>query len=280
MVHHKPERRISRFEGNCRKSVPPRRRALRQRSSNLVALMLPRGNAYLYRQTGSVPNAGGEVEYVKLSYEQAQTLQNEISESSLNRDQIWSRAKQLAGGTTNTASVSKSAANQGVGYLRGQKMPVAAEASVEIEGRGGLELEGGEPVGEIGGGAKGIVVRGIGILSVFLTLKDACEAAGINGTKYHEMNAPYYFTDGQGSVFTVQTPGLISQIWRNPQRSYVAGPKMGQTEDITSEQVEEYKQQAEKKWGKYIPGGIFTNPRFIPARIVQVYQSLIHQREV
>jgi hypothetical protein len=49
-------------------------------------------------------------------------------------------------------------------------------------------------------------------------------------------------------------------------REFVAGPRKGQTEKITKEQVEEYRKQAEKEWGKYIPGSLFSEPRFIPGK--------------
>jgi hypothetical protein len=47
-------------------------------------------------------------------------------------------------------------------------------------------------------------------------------------------------------------------------RSYVAGPRAGETEKTTESEFEVYKKVAEETWGKYIPGSLFREPRFIP----------------
>jgi hypothetical protein len=50
----------------------------------------------------------------------------------------------------------------------------------------------------------------------------------------------------------------------SPYIKYVAGPRAGETETITSADVEVYRQEGEKRWGKLIPGGLFREPRFKP----------------
>jgi hypothetical protein len=47
-------------------------------------------------------------------------------------------------------------------------------------------------------------------------------------------------------------------------RVFVAGPRQGETEVITSEELAAYKKEGEEKWGKLIPGGVFFPPKFIP----------------
>jgi hypothetical protein len=43
----------------------------------------------------------------------------------------------------------------------------------------------------------------------------------------------------------------------------VAGPRAGQKEAISAADVDKYREEAEKIYGKYIPGGLFSEPRFI-----------------
>jgi hypothetical protein len=106
----------------------------------------------------------------------------------------------------------------------------------------------------------GGVTRAVAGLNVYLTLRDAAQAAGIAQPDYVQIDAPYYFTAQDGSVFTIKMPGWFGSYKRN----YVAGPRAGQTETITDFQFEVHKKVAEVTWGKYIPGGLFREPRFIP----------------
>lgn len=53
-------------------------------------------------------------------------------------------------------------------------------------------------------------------------------------------------------------------FWGNYERKFVAGPRAGKSEVITSAQFEVHKKEAEDIYGRYIPGGLFSSPRFIP----------------
>jgi hypothetical protein len=106
--------------------------------------------------------------------------------------------------------------------------------------------------------------RSFGGMAVYMTIRDAAEAAGVNGMDFQAINASHYFTDEFGSVFTVQEidKGLFrsNTYWR----TIIAGYKAGRSEKITVENYEVYKEMVEKKFGKYIPGGLFSKPKFIP----------------
>lgn len=43
-----------------------------------------------------------------------------------------------------------------------------------------------------------------------------------------------------------------------------AGPHKGQIEELTEAELTGYHDEAEAKWGNYIPGSLFREPRFIP----------------
>lgn len=110
-------------------------------------------------------------------------------------------------------------------------------------------------------GVRGATARAMGALTVYLTARDALQAAGILQPSYEVAERDtYHYIAEDGSVFVVWTAGLFS----NAKREFVAGPRKGQTETITSGQVEGYRKQAEKEWGKYIPETLFSGPRFIP----------------
>ncbi len=118
-------------------------------------------------------------------------------------------------------------------------------------------------------------VGALGALSVFLTLRDACQAAGVGRPDYVAVNAPYYFTDRDGSVFVVRVPGSLN-FWSSPSVLYVAGPRAGQTQPITNAEVRLYQLDAEIRYGRYIPGGFFRSPRFIPGterRTLPLYEG-------
>lgn len=61
----------------------------------------------------------------------------------------------------------------------------------------------------------------------------------------------------------VQVPGSWN-FWSDRKRKFVAGPRKGESEVITKEEVNAYREQAESKFGRYIPAGLFGEPRFIP----------------
>jgi hypothetical protein len=74
------------------------------------------------------------------------------------------------------------------------------------------------------------------------------------------------------SVFVVQTPGLLDYAaglvklgprW-TARVSFITGPRKGQAEYISAAELAEFQQLAEAKFGKYIPGSLFRDPRFIP----------------
>jgi hypothetical protein len=50
----------------------------------------------------------------------------------------------------------------------------------------------------------------------------------------------------------------------SPQRVYVAGPRARQRENITNAELDTYRQEGEALYGRYVPGGLFSSPRFIP----------------
>jgi hypothetical protein len=107
----------------------------------------------------------------------------------------------------------------------------------------------------------GFPVNGI---MIYGTLRQACQMAGIGHPDYETIDAPYYFTASDGSVFVVREPAWLRSFVTNPSRLYVAGPRAGQSEDITSAQVGEYRRAAEELYGRYEPGGFFNDPRFHP----------------
>jgi hypothetical protein len=103
----------------------------------------------------------------------------------------------------------------------------------------------------------------MGALTVYLTARDAFQAAGLLQPDYQVAEGEtYHYVSEDGSVFVVLSAGLFS----SPKREFVAGPRKGQSEKITKEQVEAYRKLAESEWGKYIPGTLFSEPRFIPGK--------------
>jgi hypothetical protein len=108
-----------------------------------------------------------------------------------------------------------------------------------------------------------MTARAAGALTVYITLRDALAATGHNGMNLEPINSDYYFTAADGSVFIVQFYHWPSSIFNDDRRLYVAGPRRGQTEVITSAQVDAYREEAERVWGRYIPGGLLSSARFI-----------------
>jgi hypothetical protein len=101
----------------------------------------------------------------------------------------------------------------------------------------------------------------MGALTVYLTARDALQAAGVLQPDYSVAEREtYHFVADDGSVFVVWPAGWLSSA----KREFVAGPRKGRTENITNAQVEQYRKQAEEEWGKYTPGSLLSGPRFIP----------------
>lgn len=109
-----------------------------------------------------------------------------------------------------------------------------------------------------------VATRAIAPLTVYLTLRDALAAAGHNGLNLEPINAPYYYVAGDGSVFVVEYYEWPLSMFNNPWRRYIAGPRSGETEEITSAQFQQHRSEAEAIWGRYTPGGLFSRARFEP----------------
>ncbi len=110
-------------------------------------------------------------------------------------------------------------------------------------------------------GGKSVTGRAVAVMSVYIAARDALRAAGVvqqEFTVLEEMD--YYFVAEDGSVFVV----LTSWLW-GAKKKFIEGPRNGQEQQITSQAVEKYREIAEKKWGRYVPGTFFfSEPRFIP----------------
>ena len=114
-----------------------------------------------------------------------------------------------------------------------------------------------------GTGAKGKAVTGraMGTLTVYLTARDAFQAAGVLQPSLSVVKrADYYFVAGDGSVFVVWTGGLSIRA----KLEFVAGPRKGSIVRITRAEATKYRKYAESVWGKYISPGLLSPPRFIP----------------
>jgi hypothetical protein len=135
---------------------------------------------------------------------------------------------------------------------------VTEKAHVAIAHKGSAAAPRSERRGGKGAGGMG---RALAVANVYLTAREALQAGGIFQPEYIVAEwAEYYFVADDGSVFTVQSSGWF----RSAMRVFVAGRRKGNTERISNEKVEEYRKKAEEKWGKYIPGTLFSQPRFIP----------------
>src|SRR3954468_15936642 len=108
--------------------------------------------------------------------------------------------------------------------------------------------------------SKSTVANAMTPLQVYLTLRDVLKETGIAEPDYIEIEADYFFVDEDGSVFVVQEAGWIYSA----KKIFVAGPRVGEEETISTAKQTEYKKEAERVWGRYIPGGLFWQPRFIP----------------
>ena len=79
-----------------------------------------------------------------------------------------------------------------------------------------------------------------------MTLREACQVAGVLKPDYGVVEGDYYFVADDGSVFTMQRPAFFGLIG-SPTRTFVAGPRQGQTEKITSADLDAYQKEAEAK---------------------------------
>ncbi|HZZ78591.1 MAG TPA: HNH endonuclease, partial [Gemmataceae bacterium] len=104
-----------------------------------------------------------------------------------------------------------------------------------------------------GGGSTS--ARALGVATVYLAARDVLKMAGALGPEYHsDEGLTYKFRDEtDGSEFVIK-PGWI----RSSRREFISGPRAGQSEPISKEEVENYRAAAEKEFGKFVPG---KNPR-------------------
>jgi hypothetical protein len=117
--------------------------------------------------------------------------------------------------------------------------------------------------GGVAGKIKSIKLRGMIIGDIYMSTRDALQATGLAHPDYVSEDADFTFVDEDGSVYIIQEPRAFN-FWSSPRKKYIAGPKDGQTVDISDEELHAHKEAAHRKWGKYIPGGPFREPRFIP----------------
>lgn len=87
-------------------------------------------------------------------------------------------------------------------------------------------------------------------------------ASGVTGLSFEVADeGAYTFTANDGSIFVVYPPGIL---YGSANRTFVSGPREGESESISKDDFELYRKLGEEQWGKYIPGGLFSEPRFIP----------------
>ncbi len=111
------------------------------------------------------------------------------------------------------------------------------------------------------GANRGATGRAMGALAVYLTARDALQAAGILQPNYEvEGSLAYHYVAEDGSVFVVTEGSWL----KAPRRVFVAGRRRGQSEKISQAEVDEFRRIAEKEWGRYVPGSAFSEPRFYP----------------
>ncbi len=101
-------------------------------------------------------------------------------------------------------------------------------------------------------------------LTVLLTLEDALELTGHIKSPKDVREAEYYFIDKDTSVFVVETHIWPRSWFSNSKKIFVAGPRAGQMEEITSDDVNQLRVKAEKVYGWLEPGGIFGVTKFHP----------------
>ncbi|HEX4147172.1 MAG TPA: HNH endonuclease [Pirellulales bacterium] len=126
-------------------------------------------------------------------------------------------------------------------------------------------------IARTGGGA---APGAMGALTAYMTARDALQAARVLKPDYDEYgHTTYHFIDKDGSDFIVVPGGWFS----SPKREFVDGPRKGQSETITNDQVEAYRKQAEHDWGKLVPGSLLRDPRFIPGKKRKTLPLMIYE---
>jgi hypothetical protein len=117
--------------------------------------------------------------------------------------------------------------------------------------------------------------RALSVLTVYLMTRDALQYGGLLKPTYEVgERETYRFEAEDGSVFVVWPAGFFSSA----QIEFVEGPRKGQKRTISNDDVEDYRKQAEKIWGKYIPGTWLSDPRFIPGTKRQTVPYIIWER--
>ena len=110
------------------------------------------------------------------------------------------------------------------------------------------------------GRSKGSTGRVMAVLDVYMTARDALRAAGVLQPEFVvEEWAEYYFVAKDKSVFIILIPWIGSS-----KMVFVEGPRKDQEKAISEATVDRFRRIAEKKWGRYIPGTLTREPRFIP----------------
>lgn len=107
-----------------------------------------------------------------------------------------------------------------------------------------------------------VIARSLGVVGAYLTVRDALAASGLTGLDFEVAEeGAYAFAADDGSHFVVYPGG---RVWGAPYRTFVSGPRAGESETIDDSDFESYRALGEEQWGKYIPGGLFSGPKFIP----------------
>jgi hypothetical protein len=109
--------------------------------------------------------------------------------------------------------------------------------------------------------------RAVAVLNVYLTLREACQAAGVVQPDYTPIDADYFFTDRDGSVFYIRLHDGIWDLWGavgTPRRIFITGPRAGQSDTLSPANLVQYRMEAQLRFGLYIPGSLLRPPRFIP----------------
>jgi RHS repeat-associated protein len=96
---------------------------------------------------------------------------------------------------------------------------------------------------------------------VFLTLNAAIQ--GARPQYVVEAQADHYFSAGLGSVYIIQEPGSLN-FWSSPTMLWLTGPHAGESWVISDSEARRHRREAERRFGRYIPPGYFSGPRFIP----------------
>jgi hypothetical protein len=125
--------------------------------------------------------------------------------------------------------------------------------------------------------ARGTTGRAMSALTVYLVSRDVLQISGVLKPDFEVTEREtYHFRADDGSEYVVNPGGWFS----SPERRYVAGPKKGQIEKITNEEVEEHRKRAEAEFGKYIPGSLIKGPRFIPGKQRSSLPIIIDKRGI